>query len=70
MRIKDIFPKKLRETAKTSNLREDGATRTGDDLVAPLTARVESLKFAGPGIGPNTGRELSLEETAVASEIW
>ena len=74
MRIKDIFSKKLRETAKTPSLREDGATRTGnpqDELAKSLTAGVESLDLAGPGIGPTTfGRELPLEEGAAASEKW
>ena len=70
MRIKDIFSKKLRETAKTPSLREDGATTTGnpqDDLAASLTAGVEPLDFARPGIGPTSlGRELPLEEAAAA----
>ena len=74
MRIKDIFSKKFRETAKTPSSREDGATRTGnpqDGLTASLTTGVESLDLAGSGIGPTTlGRELSLEEAAVASETW
>ena len=73
MRIKDIFSK-LRETAKTPSLREDGAIRTGNPqeaLAASLTAGVESLDLAGPGIGPTTlGRELPLEEAAVAFESW
>lgn len=72
MRIKDIFSKNSREPAKTSRLRKDGTIRSPrDGLVAPLTAGVESLSTAGPGIGPTTlGRELPSEEAAVASEIW
>ena len=74
MRIKDIFSKKLRESSKTSSLREDGASRTGnpqDGLAASLTTGVESLDLAGPGTGPTTlGRELPLEEAGVASETW
>ena len=74
MRIKDIFSKKLRETAKSPSLREDGAIRIGNSqevLAASLTAGVESLDVAGPGIGPTTlRRELPLEEAAVVSETW
>ena len=74
MRIKDVFSKKFRETAKTPSSREDGATRTRnpqDGLAASLTAGVESLDLARPSIGPTTlVRELPLEEAAVASETW
>ena len=74
MRIKDIFSQKLRETAKRTSLREDGAIRTGNPhkvSAASLAAGIESLDLARPGIEPTSlERDLPLEEAAVPSETW